>query len=303
MTVKLIVKNTDGSSAEFTDILNFSLKKEIFLPYTLLNARILCGEESFLNAAEILLNINGKTVHHGLVDSIKTVKKSGGNTAVITSRGFTSLLCQNQIEPGIKSNISVNSLMESFHPLPYVQHENNADTSNYIYVKNNSTMWQALANLSYKLCGTYPYIRGANTVRITPFGSPTSFTYGSDRLLSLGSELVLRRLVSDFHMSDAGGSYDSFNLSDSGVHARKIVRHQYSELDRQFLYEPMQALEYKNMLAHRAYKRCFCSYCGYSGEELSDLVSFGDVRSQRIARIEITGSHKGIFTELSIYSD
>ena len=77
----------------------------------------------------------------------------------IESRGFTSLLCQNQIEPGLKTNISFNSLMDVYYTLPYVTHEDNSDTGNYIYVKDNSNMWDGVVNLSYKLYGNYPFIR------------------------------------------------------------------------------------------------------------------------------------------------
>ena len=303
MTAKIIVRNTDSSTAEETKLLSFKLKKEAYLPYTLLSARILTDASAFESASEIMLYIGTKMVHHGLIDSLKTVTTGKKNITVLNSRGFTSLLCQNQIEPGMKTGVSINSLMDSFYTLPYVEHENNSDTSNYIYVKSNSSMWDSLVNLSYKLCGTYPYIRGTNTVRITQYGSPVSYSYNSSQLLTKGTELVLRRVISDFHMSDINGDYGTYDLTDSDAVSRKIVRHKYFELDRQFLYSPQQALEYRDKYAFRGFRRHFCSYSGYSGEELSDVVTFGSITSGRISCIEITGSNKGIVTELSVYND
>lgn len=227
----------------------------------------------------------------------------GKQITTLTSRGFTSLLCQNQIEPGMKTGVSINSLMDGLYSLPYVEHEDNSDTSNYIFVKNNSTMWDALANLSYKLCGTYPYIRGTNTVRITPMSTPKSYTYSTSDLLTMGEEFTFRRLISDFHMADINGDHGTYSLSDSDVSARGIVRHKYFELDRQFLYDPQQALEYRDKYAYRGFKRSFCSYRGYNGEELSDIVTFGKIKSARIGCVEITGSQKGVITEISTYND
>ena len=51
--------------------------------------------------------------------------------------------------------------------------ENNSDTSSYICVEAHTTMWQNIVNLTYKLTGGYPYIRGTNCVRITQYDAPT----------------------------------------------------------------------------------------------------------------------------------
>jgi len=301
--VKIVVRNTDGSSSECSKLLVFNLKKEAYQRYSILSARMLVDSSAFDKASEIRFYISGKLVHHGLIDSIKTLVNGGKQITTLTSRGFTSLLCQNQIEPGMKTGVSINSLMDGFYSLPYVEHEDNSDTSNYIFVKNNSTMWDALANLSYKLCGTYPYVRGTNTVRITPMSTPESYTYSASDLLTMGEEFTFRRLISDFHMADINGDHGTYSLSDSDVPARGIVRHKYFELDRQFLYDPQQALEYRDKYAYRGFKRSFCSYSGYNGEELSDIVTFGKIKSARIGCVEITGSQKGVITEISTYND
>ena len=297
------IRNTDGTEYTEDRLLSFRFRKDAYLPYTLLSGKIVSDGRIFTDAAEIFLCVEGFTVHHGLIDQITTETSGGICLTSFVSRGFTSLLCQNQLEPGMITGVSINSLMDSFYTLPYVTHENNSDTSSYIYVSSNSTMWDGVVNLSYKLCGTYPYIRGDNCVRITPFPEPESFSYTDDELLSAGSEFTGRRLMSHFHMADISGHYGTYDLTDSDVTARKIIRHKYFELDMEFLNDPQQALAYRDKYACRAWKRLFCKYSGYNGEDISDTLTFNDVSNERISAVTITGNSSGITTSLSVFHD
>lgn len=304
MSVRIIIEDKSGSSwyAE-NNVLGFSFHKDIYTPYTSLTAKVRASGSSYSGAAEVSLIIDGREIHHGLVDSLKWEKKGGEDFLVIKSRGFTSLLTQNQIEPGLKMNISFNDLMDNFYTLPYVTHENNSDNSSYIYVKPNTSMWDAAANLAYKLLGTYPYIRGANTVMISQYPNPESFDHRGEKLITTGAELIYSRLASDYHMADINGDYGNFDLSDSDVTALKIVRHKYFDLDMRFLYSPQQALTYRDKYDFRGAERVFCSYCGYRGEDIGDRVSFGSITAERIAEVSVNGSSRGVFTEISVYRD
>lgn len=228
---------------------------------------------------------------------MKIIRLTGG------SRGFTSLLCQNQIEPGLKMNISFNSLMDDYYTLPYVEHEYNSDDSSYIYVRPNTSMWDAAANLSYKLLGTYPYIKGTNRVMISPAAAQTVFDLSSMEKISEGTELLYSRLASDYHMADMGGNYGTFDLNDPDVSAKRIVRHKYFDLDMRFLYSPQQALVYRDKFDSRGIVRRYCSYSGYCGEDLCDLVSFGSITAQPVGSVTIRGSSRGIITETGVYTD
>ena len=268
MTAVLSIRNKNGTLLTEENVLAFSFRKDIYTPYTTLSARVRTPHTNFDDASEILMALNGDLIHHGLIDSLKIEKAGGEYFLNVSSRGFTSLLCQNQIEPGLKMNISFNMLMDDFYNLPYVTHENHADNSSYIYVKPNTSMWDAASNLSYKLLGTYPYIRDTNTVMISTFSAP-----------------------------------ELFDLNESDASALKIVRHKYFELDMRFLYAPMEALYFRDKYDFRGQKRLFCSYSGYRGEDLCDLISFGNISQQRIGSISIKGSSKGIITETGVYTD
>lgn len=248
------------------------------------------------------MTVNGFLIHHGLIDSMKTECSGSQDFISISSRSFTSLLCQNQIEPGLKMDISFNMLMDNFYSLPYVTHEDNS-TMSYIYVKSNTSMWDAASNLSYKLLGTYPYIRGTNNVMISPFPAPQAFDLTNENLLSTGTELLCSRLASNYHMADIDGVYGNFELADSTAEQLKIVRHKYFDLDMRFLYAPRQALEYRDKYDSHGQKRIFCSYSGYHGEDLYDLVSFGNISAEPVGCISVKGSSKGIFTEIGVYKD
>ena len=302
MTARITIKTSDGFYYDNNDVLSFRFDKDIYMPYTTLTARIRTPSE-IANASEVLLSVNGFTVHHGLLDSIKQEQKAGFRFITISSRGFTSLLCQNQIEPGLKMNISFNMLMEDFYTLPYVTHENDPDDSSYLYIIPNTSMWDAAVNLTYKRRGTYPYIRGSNTVMMSPVASPVTFDFSNEQFISLGTEHINSRLASDYHMADINGDYGTFDLHDSDAAALKIVRHKYFDLDMRFLYNPQQALVYRDKYDFRGRERVFCSYSGYHSEDLCDVISFGSVSSERIGSVTIRGSSRGVFTETGVYRD
>ncbi len=109
--------------------------------------------------------------------------------------------------------------------------------------------------------------------------------------------------MSHFHMSNINEEFGEFDLEDSSVIAQNIIRHRFFDLDRQFLYNPQQALEYRSKFASRASERIFCTYSGYKGEDLSDLATFGFAYNERIGAVTITGSSDGIITEISTYRD
>lgn len=302
MNISVILKNTDGSEMTFDKILSFGFHKDVYQSYTSFGAKFSGDISAPENVSEIFFSINGKTIHHGLADSISVTTSVGGTVISVSSRSFTSLLIQNQIESGIKTDISINDLIESFYTLPYVTHEDSPSKS-YIYIKSNSNMWDGIVNISYKIHGTYPYIRDTNHIMFTPAENPSVFEYSDSQIISRGITTAEKKLVSHFHMSNIGGDFGEFELADNDVISHNIIRHRFFELDRQFLYNPQQALEYRSKYAARGRKKLFCTYSGYNGEDLYDMVTFGTVQNKHIGTLTITGSSDGIITETGVYMD
>jgi len=301
MDSHIIFRYRDGSEITENNVLSFRFRKEAYTPYTSLSANFCTESLNPAYVSEVLFYIDNRLIHHGLIDSLEVSSSHGAKTAKIYSRSFSVMLMQNELAPGLYTNTSVNSLIDSFITIPYVTHENKADT-NYIFIKYGSVLWDGITAVSYKLYHAYPYIRGTNHIMCSTFETPENFSYGSDEIISYGSALAERNLLSHFHMEDVNGNYGTYDFNNTEVSDLKIVRHKYFELDKQFLYDPQQALLFRNSYALRGYRKHFCTYCGYKGEDLSDTASFNSI-SGRISDIVIKGGSDGIFTEISVYKD
>lgn len=299
MLAWLFYKIADGREISFDQVFGFTFKKEAFTPYTTLTAVV--SANPFPNDIhEVRFSVQAYTVHQGIVDSYKVIEERGLKKAVITSRGYTSLLTENQLAPGLYTDITLNRLFTDYFTLPNITHEDNSQLS-YIYVNKGAAMWDGAANLSYKLTGNYPYIRKQNTVMMSMPTDAKNLTFTDDLIVSLGTELSTGRMVSHYHMADIGGDYGTFDSVSNEAVTRNIIRHRYFELDKRFLYNPQSACDFRTMMAMRGFKRKFFTYNGYNGEDLNDLVTFGDTAEKRVKAVRITGNAKGIFTEVSVY--
>lgn len=294
-------KKADGAEIAFDQVFGFTFKKDAFTPYTTLTAVV--AANPFPNdIQEVKLAVEARTVHQGLVDSYKVIEERGCKKAVITSRGYTSLLTDNQLAPGMYTNISLNKLFTDYFTLPNINHEDNGEIS-YIYVNKGTAMWDGAANLSYKLKRSYPYIRNTNTVMMSMPTDAKTLTYTDEQLMSVGSEVFTKRMVSHYHMADINGKYDTFKSVSSEAVTRNIIRHHHFELDRRFLNDPQLGCDFRAMMSARGFKRKFFTYNGYRGDDLNDMVTFRDVENKRVKAVRITGNTKGVFTEISVYED
>ncbi len=295
---EIIVSLTDISSniQNFSKIISLKVIKEYFTPYTTASVSIIC-DSGFLQYKELSVSVNGFTIHHGLIDTVKYNAKSGISILSVTSKGFSSLLLQNQPVPGMMYNTSLNSLMDSFVDIPYVTHECNDTVQNYIFLKDNANLWDAVVNISYKVTGIYPYIRNNNCIMISPPENPSVFSTDGKLIFSRGLCLDYTNIVSDFHMQDIDGNYDTYRLHNSDASDRNIVRHRQISLDRQYLSNPEQSM--KNRLEysmHGCYAE-YSEYSGFSGEDIFDTLSDG----RRIDKIIVNGNADGIKTSLFHY--
>ncbi len=308
MTAFAIFMRPDNTESRAFKVLSFRFTKDAYTPYTQLSAvfstetTVFTPFTSPYEYSDVIFYVDTYPVHHGIIDSFRITTENGFSKGTVKSRGFTSMLLDNQLKPGLYTKISIDKLINDYYTLPNVTHERST-SENYIYVKTGSSMWDALVSLSYKVYGTYPYIKGLNKVMMTSGTPEKNLVFYDSTLLDYGVELNTVRLVSDFHMADVDDTYDKYSYSNSETSDKKIVRHRYFDLDRRFLYSPEQALYFRNAIAMRGWKRKFCTYSGYKREDLFDTVSFGDVQNGIIKSILITGDRDGIKTELSVYED
>lgn len=288
------------------DCLWFRFEKEEYTPYTYLSAVFLAESPITSDIASVKFFVNNNNIHYGLIERLENTKSDKGWLLKITSRSFTSLLIQNQITPGLKNNVSLNSLMTEFIQFPNITYEDNSTTVNYIYVKEHSTFWDAVTNLCYKINTSYPYISGTNQITFSLPSSPQYIIAEDGKCTSCGKVVEYSKIISDIHMQDIEGNYNSYNLTDTDAKARNIVRHKHIDLDRQYLSSPNDALDYRRNLSYRGWYSFFAEMPGYHSCDLNDKVKFVSLSQtdyMNINKIVITGNKFAIITKIFAYQD
>lgn len=294
--ISVTLTDIDNNTYSFSNIISFKVEKEYFTPYTKADV-IFISDTVSTQYKDISIYVNDFLVHYGLIDELEYSEKCDKATVKISSKSFTSLLTQNQPIPGMIYNVSLDSLMESFIDIPNITYEKNDTVQNYIFLKDNADLWDAVVNISYKINGIYPYVRNSNEIRISENENPVNFSKPSELILSRGISLDYTKMVSDYHMQDIQGNYDVYSLKNPEAVLRNIVRHKQIPLDRQYLNDPEQSMKNKLIYSMRGHHSEYFEYSGYRGEDIYDICD-----GKRIDRIVIQGSSVyGIKTRVSNY--
>lgn len=305
--LKLILTTTSSTVTVSDYLAAFVLEKEMYTPYSQLTATVFGGFSMTLlqTACRVQLLLGDTELHYGTVEQLRLVRQNGTAYCQLTSRGLTAMLLQNQIEPGLHSGMSLDRLMTEFRTFPAeITWEKNTDASNYLYVKENTSMWDGVANLTYKLCQRYPFIYHANEVRMHLPESHRTFYPRDESLLAAGMVTDQSRIYSDFYMADADGTYGKFHETDTEAAARGIVRTRQLALDRQYLYDPQQALIFRRKFAGRGLLSYYFDFTGALEADLGDRLSYSNLLDAApITHIRITGDRRGIRTRLEVYQD
>lgn len=296
----LTLKLSDGSLYSPDGIIGFKCRKERYTPYSQLDVAAVCGEH-ISDVLEVRFEIGGRVVHRGTMDNM-TVTESGGNIRLrISSRGFSLMLSQNELEPGLLTGLSLNKLMTEKMCVPNVTWQDSADTVRYIYVKEHDSQWSAIVSLGLTLNGQYPYIYGTNEIRLTP--KSTAVTSVPQNIFELGETGDYSKITSHYHMKDVNGDY-TYNYTDGFAEARGIIRHKYINFDKQFIALDDFGLQYRLNFTRRGCKSRFVSYIGWGGEELRDRIVFPDGERAEVSAVDICGNVKrGVFTRAACYYD
>ncbi len=288
-------------------ILSFKFTKDVYTPYTQLSAVFSTETTAFTHFglpseySKVIFYVDSYPVHVGIIDSFKIVKENGMEKGIVTSRGFTSLLLENQLKPGLYQNISVNNLMELYN-IPEVDYEKSSSQRDVFVDTSHSSVWDVLVSLSYMIHGSYPYIKGQNKVMMTAGSPEKRLEFDETTLLGYGTEMNTKKLVSSFHMANPDGEYGEYDYENPSANTY-ITRNVYENFDKRFLYDKEKVVPFYKALSTQGFMRNFCIYNGYKREDLYDTVSFGNVKNGVIKSIKITGDRTGIRTELSIFEE
>lgn len=295
----------DDSMVTFTDCISFSFEKERYLPYAKADGRFLLKSKpsfSVWQVKKIHLWVNSLRRHCGIPDTLSIVCGKEGYVLSFSSRGYSLLLSQNEPYPEINANVTLDSLISKNLSVPEISCEQNTPNIEYIYVKEKSTVWDAVTAYSIKAVGNYPYIRGENIVFITP-NMGNTIDLSSEKVIEEGSAIRSTQLLSTVNMADINGDY-TYTRSDDTADQLGIVRNKYYPLDYQWLYSPDDGLKAKLDYAGRGVKELSMTFIGTSSVDIMDLISCpGVLGGKRVHYLKVWGNRQGLFTQLKSYED
>ncbi|MBQ8922914.1 MAG: hypothetical protein IJ060_12305 [Oscillospiraceae bacterium] len=300
MNVTCICFHEDHTVSILQDCVRFSLLRDRYQPFSALNVQ-LHTETALKRTVRVQFFLSHVLLHDGLVREASCSREEGQYLAAIQSRGFSSFLLKNQLVPGIHPNVTLNSLMETYQ-LPNVTYQENMQAISYLYVKDNTSMWDSLIAYNYKLNGGFPYIRVPNLVCVVPQTGTRTFSVPQDAVIETGTGIRTADILSRIDMADAAGEYGCFTRTNALAGQLGIVRVRQILFDRQFSHAPQDALQMRLSLSNRRYHSRTVTYAGYLGEDLEDSVAAEGVTA-RVSRIDIRGDAGGVITADTFYDD
>lgn len=307
-SVFITVYTADEEYYRFESIKQFVFRKDKYTPYTELSVTII-DSENILDLHAVISNvrfvIDHNVLHIGIADTSEHFTENGVSFITIRSRGYTSLLLNNQMVPGIHSNMSIEKLMTSYYKFPYtIMWEDDSSVCNYIYVKEHRSMWDSVVNLGYKLYKTYPYIKEANKIMIRPHSNPYSVMFEKNNVLKYGTAVNTTGILSHLHMQDMEGNYETYNLENTLAEKLLIVRHKQIPFDRQYLNDPDMSMNLTFALASKAWRSKYITINGTSHLDVNDAVGMdGFFDMQRVCAVMISGNSRGIQSTYYVYED
>lgn len=299
--ISLIYYDTSGNAHAYTDVLSFRIVKDYYLPYGTMSAEVVCPSEP-PTPKKLVFKINGTIVHSGIVDKVNFRTEPGRKILYVESKSFTSMLCQNQMTPGLIADVSIGSLIHDYYTIPEISCEDDTSQINYIYCKKGSTMWNAVENFTQKLYNRYPYVRGNKVMTSLP-SSPDIISAVSTEISSSGVIYDYTRMFSHMHMEDINGTFNTYNLTNPKAEEKNIVRHRQLDLDRQYLNDPALSLVHKSNFSNRIYLAKYIEISKAVACDLCDKVHSGLLQQNYINRIEISGSNGVEKTKIYAYYD
>lgn len=298
----LTISTVDGRVLTVQECRQFSLLRERYQPYSLLHAVFLCDDTDYRGAYRIQFSLNGAALHDGILRKMQVQECKNQKELHIESHGFSEVLLHNQLVPGLYPNITLTDLMTQY-ALPHLTYESGVTATNYIYVKDNTAMWDALSAYNYKLNGNVPYVTVCNHLRVTGKEGADSIILPQDVLTDHVIIGDTNAMISRIDMADIDGTYGTYTMSNAEATAREIVRVKQILMDKQFLYDPMDALAYRLSLSNRRMVQERVTYLGYCGEDLEDMVECESVMAGHVSRILVVGDGSGVRTTDTLYYD
>lgn len=283
----LVFRLRDGSEQEAADIIKLRFYKDRYTSGSELSGKVIYHGTP-RDILEIKLTAGGRLIHHGYAGYIRTENIHGRVELSFISPAWSRLLSQNEPVPGLNYGVDLAGLLAANVTIPNVTCESGTDTVNYIYVREHSTIWDAVTAYSKKAYGSFPYIGGTNEVRVRPTAGRT-FTYAAGQVITIGRTVDRRVMLSKAYMAGADGEY-SYSWTNAQAVSDGIVRERYYPLDRQWLGSPEDGPKFRVEVSARRYRSTYIRLTGYRGEDIFDSFSVragGEHLSSLIGGLEV----------------
>ena len=298
MNTVFLLRDAAGSCSEVR-CLRFTLVRDRYQPFASLEAVV---ADSGMLPVSAALSVGAYAVFDGIVRTAERVTEGGVKLLRITARSWSEALLRNQLLPGLRFQVTLESLMTDY-PLPHMSYETVPEPVNYIYIEDRTVLWDAVIAFCYKLNGSMPFVRADNQVCVFGRQSSEPVMLPADRLFSDSDTANCAGMISRIEMADIDGTYGVFSMSNPEAETREIVRVKRIQFDKRFLHDPYEGMAFHIALSNRRLSGRTLRYAGYCGEDLEDWVGLGADFRAHVSRIVLHGDDRGIVTEDSFCYD
>ncbi len=295
------------AAVQLYDCVSFRFAKERYTPYTTLSGEWYCPEN--MNMSEIMTLIfyaDGAIIHNGFPASAQILKKDGRTALRITSYGYSMALTSNQCPDGLIENVNLTELIsKAGFTLPNVTYQQNTPSVNYVNYYNGTSLWDGIVSYSLRAATAFPYLRGANEIRVSPPEDQKEILTESSELISRSSETDYSKIISRISMKPIDGEGEGYSYANSLAARKNIVRCKEIPFDREWIMDPLEGLKSRVDYSMRGFLANGYTLYGYQSADILDRISVTDLRADsEISAITVSGTAaKGVQTEIWCYFD
>lgn len=289
--------------------ISFRFEKERYSNCTVLTGKWYCDGYDMDEIRSLTFGLNNRIMHFGYPSTGTEIAVENGRRVLkVNSKGYSSALSQNQPTPGLVPNINLESLATSALICPNVSYEPNTPVVSYVNYYDGTNIWDAIVCYSMRATGTYPYIRGTNTVNVSTLPSDIgTLIVSPNHIISRGEGSDYSNLISEISEMSYGGTYGEYVLRNQSAIERNIIRKKEIPFDHEWIMDPELGLITRLNYSMRRMLYVKFKFLGYSGGDLLDyfIVNYENALPYmgQISRLIVEGKNGNVFTTVYCYRD
>ena len=302
----LVVQSQDNVYI-LNDCLSFRFEKDRYGVCTKLTGKWYCNNEDFSDVISLSLIIGDKMLHVGYPAGCQTLYENGRRVLSVNSKGYTQALAQNQPAGGLQLDVNLETLANSAVICPSVTYQQNTPAVRYVNYYEGTTIWDSIVCYSVRATGTHPYIRGANTVRISPPDDIGVINVFPTNLISFGTGHDYSNLISEISEADADGTAGTFTAQNQLAIQKNIFRKKEIPFNYEWIMDSELGLQTKLNYSTRGMSYDKIKFFGYAGGDLLDYVAINYQNKlpyiATVSKLVIEGKNGIVVTTVYCYRD